>query len=383
MTHPTLIEVPSVFGEPVRNLEPSNVLTRPKKYIEVRQYPLNFTNQDLTIAYRNGLKFNLPRQYSRDHQALVIRTEICIDNLVEINADHLLSVVQEHCSSELKLFQAAISPQDQPYPYREPYGGVNLIIDYSISIQELRKHGGSVYFHDVDIMVSHLPVELAPEHPHSEQGRLKTICLETHQREGSRFGFAIEIVDNQGTIGDRYINIGGRVSKIPATEDPRKMDGIYVSWNQSVSGKLSLPETALQHLSADDADLEFNLFKSYGEAEQFGNGDESRKRQLVELEHEATIAKTQLALEKAETDRENIRLEQSLKTLTFQHDTLKSEREDLMNRQNLLHEAEKQRLKDHYEARSYRRKDDSEVLRVLPVIAMGIGAVIMAIKAFF
>jgi hypothetical protein len=383
MTHPTLIEVPSVFGEPVRNLEPSNILTRPKKYIEVRQYPLNFTNQDLTIAYRSGLKFNLPRQYSRDHQALIIRTEISIDNLVEINADHLLSVVEEHCSSELKLFKDAISPQDQPYPYREPYGGINLIIDYSISIQELRKHGGSVYFHDVDLMVSHLPVELAPDHPHSEQGRLKTICLETHQHEGKRFGFAVEIVDNQGTIGDRYINIGGRVSKIPAIENPRKMDGIYVSWNQHVSGKMSLPETTLQHMSPDVADLEFNLFRTYGEADAHGNGEESRKRELVSLEHETTLAKSQLAKEKAETDRENLRLEQSLKTLTHQHDTLKTEREEFVNKQNLIHEAEKQQLKDFYEARSYRRKDDSEVLRVLPVIAMGIGAVIMAIKAFF
>lgn len=384
MDLPSLTEVHSVFGEPVRNVAPaSKISSQGRKFIEVRQWPLNFTTQDLSIAYRNGLSINLPRQYSRDSEALIIRTEIRLEGLVEINVKHLLSVAEEHCSSEMKLIRQAISLRDQHNPDMEPFGGLILVIDYSISLAELRKFGGSVYFHEADLLVSHLPVDRAPQHPYSEQGTLSTLRYEQHRNGHERFGFVIEIIDNQGKIGERYINIGRRVSKIPPKLDPRRLDGIYVSWTQAVSGRLSLPEEQIQCFSPEEADTEFNLFKTYAEAETYGDGDLARKKELVTLEHATVVEKAQLQHEKTRSDQDTLKLETNLKELVHEHEVLKQDRDRAHQRLDLMRETERQQMKDYYENRSVQRKDGSELLRIIPAIVMGIGAVILAVKALF
>lgn len=389
MTLAAHIEAPSVFGEPV--LSPDGVLKtgKQKRYIERRSYPLNFTAQDLSIGYRDGLKINLPRQYDVDHQnQLVIRTELILSNLVEINVDHLLSVVDEHCSPEMRLVRTALTPEKEFNPYRrntygQEFDGLNLTIDYSISIPELRNYGGTVYFHDVDLLVSNLSLDRCPEHPYSEQGMLRTRAMDLQQQTGGRFGFSIEIIDNQGVIGDRYINIGGQVSRIAASTNYRKMDGVYVSWNHGVSGKLDLPDTQVRMYPPEEADVEFKLFRSYAEAIHYGNGDEARKKELAELEHRTALQKSKLAEEKVISDRKALELDQALKSLTHQHEALRVERDEILSRQSHTLEIEKQKIRDYYEGRSYERKDRSEVVKILPTIAMGIGALILAVKAFF
>ena len=68
---------------------------------------------------------------------------------------------------------------------------------------------------------------------------------------------------------------------------------------------------------------------------------------------------------------------------------LEMEREKYKNEIEILHSKEEHRLKmereyvkDHYEDRSYVRKDSSEGLKMLPTIAMGIGALVIAFNAF-
>lgn len=382
MTSSAQIEVPSVFGEPIINTEGVFITNNHKKHVEVRTAPLNFTSQDLTIAYRNGLKINLPRQWDKDHQGqLVIRTELVFHNLVEINIDHLLSVADEQCSPEMRLIKTTIQTPDLTNPYRREFEHTTITLDYSISIPELKQFGGSVYFHDVDLMVSQLSVDMAPDHPYSERGLAQQQCVDVGSQ--TRFGFSIEIVDNQGGIGDRYINIGGRVSRIPSTVDVRKMDGIYVSWNQSVSGRQSVPETQIRCYDPEDADAEFKLFRSYGDALSYGNGDDFRKRELAELEHRTATIKATAAAEKADLDRRNQDLDHSYKKLQFEYDRLRAERDEILSRQSHQMEMEKQKLRDYYEGKSYDRKDRSEVVKFLPAIVTGIGALVIAIKAAF
>jgi len=383
MTSSAQIEVPSVWGEP--NISTDGVLktAKHKKYFEVRTAPLNFTSQDLTIGYRNGLKINLPKQWDPDHQSqLVVRTELIISNLVEINLNHLLSVVDEQCSSEMKLIKAKIQLPDSSNPYRREFESTIITLDYSISIPELKSFGGSVYFHDLDLMISQLPVEEAPDHPYSERGMARQQCIDVN-RHHNRFGFSIEIVDNQGAIGERYINVGGQVSRIPATVNFKKMDGIYISWNQSVKGRLDKPDTQVRCFEPAIADAEFRLFKTYGEALSYGNGDEARKKELADIEFQTASIKARAAAEKAELDRKNQQLDFDLKQLQHQFDMLKAERDEILSQQSHRMEIEKQKIRDYYESRSYDRKDSSEVVKFLPAIITGVGAIILAIKAFF
>jgi hypothetical protein len=378
-------ETPSVFGVPTLNGDGVMKLHDQRKLVSVQVSPLNFTHMDLTVGYRNGLVFRIPKQYDPDHQALILRTEIFLPSLIEINAHHLLSVVDEHCSSEMRLVKAALSPnRDDNGPYRDThFGGTTLIIDHEISIQEVRQYGGSVYFHDVDLLISTLPQAQAPLHPYSEQGMLRTACVDVHRSNLGRFGFSIEIVDNQGRIGDRYMNIGGHVTHIPAGVNPRKLDGIYIGWNQGVTGRLDVPETIFKCYDPEVADQEFKLFRSYSEAERFGNGDEARREELAKLEHSTALLRAELQAEKAKADRKALEMEQAMSTLKHENEMLTRSRDEVLSRRNHDMEIERQKVKDHYESRSYQRKDDSEVVKVLPAIVVGVGAVIMAIKAFF
>ncbi len=379
-------ELQSVFGEPTLNPAGTNRYLQHKRYLDTSLSLLNFTNQDLTIGYRNGLVLTLPRQVDSEQRCLVIQTELRFPTLLEINATHLLSVLEEHCSAELRLVNIVLRPPKQRTPNNpyqtDVYGGVNLTIEYSISIAELKQFGGSVYFNDVDLMISQLPQEKAPFHPYSEMGMRHAEHTDLRKYGGGKFGFSVEIIDNQGAIGDRYLNFGGSVSVITATINPRKLDGIYINWNNSVKGRLDAPEANGHRYTAEQADAEFHLFRNFADAQRNGNGDLSRQEELTKLEHTNSLLKLELQTEKTKAERMTAELDAKLKALTFQQETLAKERQASVDKQNHLLEAERQKMRDHYESRSYERKDTSEVVKVLPAIIIGIGAIFMAVRAF-
>jgi hypothetical protein len=348
--------------------------------VQTRLQVLNFTNEDLTVAYRQGWKFRVPKQYDPEHQSLILRLELSIPSLVEINAQRLLSVVQERCSAELGLLQASLRPKFERF--ETLIGGHDLVIDYSISIPEIKRYGGTVYFHEVDLLISLMDQDEAPDHPFSEEGMNSTVASD-HLQPNTRFGFTIEIIDNLGKEGDRYINISGKVFKIVAKSDPRKMDGAYVSWNAGVSGRLDIPEAKAKRYDMSDADVEFKLFRTYAEAMNFGDLSQARKEELAQLEHDNLALKASLMKEKAVIEQKNLRLEADLKEVTQRYDAIKTERDMLLDKETHYQKLEELKLKDHYERRSYDRKDGSEVLKVLPAVVVGLGAVFMAVKTFF
>lgn len=380
MTQVAHVETPSVFGNPLQNHDGHRRMYNQRPSIETRLKIINYTSQDLTVGYRNGAKFRVPKQYDREHQSLILRWEISAPSLVEINAQHLLSVVQEQCSAELELLRTTLKPRLEQY--NSLLGGLELTIDYSISIPELRSYGGTVYFHEVDLLISVLDQEDAPEHPYSALGMTAAIPVD-HRQPNGRFGFSMEIVDNLGQAGDRYINIGGKVFKIAAKADPRRMDGAYVSWNMGVSGRLDIPQEKAKRYDMSDADVEFKLFRTYAEAANFGDLDTGRKEELAQLEHNNAVAKLELLNVKAAGEQKALRLESELKEATVRYDALKADRDEILSKLKHKQTLEELQLKDHYDRKSYVRKDGSEVLKVLPAVIVGIGAVFMALRSFF
>lgn len=346
--------------------------------VETRLQVLNFTDRDLTVGYRQGWNFRVPKRYDPEHHSLILRFTLTLPSLVEINAQHLLSVVQEQCSAELGLLKAALAPKIEE---GNVLGGFDLVIDYSISVPELMRYGGTVYFHEVDLLVSVLSQDEAPLHPYSEKGHHQSAAVD-HKHANGRFGYTIEIVDNLGEIGERYVNLNGRVFKITPKEDARKADGVYVSWSNAVTGKTSVPQTNRRRYDVAEAEAEFKLYRTYAEALNFGDEATTRKEELARLQHDNQVAQQALLNQKSDAESRNLQLQTDLTEITQRYELLKLERDNLIGQQQAEMKRKEMITKDHYEERSYVRKDSSEVVKVLPAIIVGLGAVIMAVGKF-
>lgn len=394
MAQTAQLEIPSAFGEPA--LAPTGVHTRDQNSKVPLEYTVKYLNYlpvDVTIVWRNGMKFKLPRQFNEQSQCLVVRIEIRIPSLVEINADRLLHVIDKHCTAEMRLLKTAMSPQAQPTQFNH-WGvtrGGNVHLEYSLSLEDLEDYGGTLYFHELDNVVSLLPYDSVPDHPYSENSLTSTICMKGVPEADNQFGFSIQIVDNKGKEGDRYTNVAGKVFRIPAMKVPGMMDGVYVAWNGAVTSEQAMSQKGSQRFTFEQADEEYRLYRSYAQAL---NANED-----LLIEKKEALANKQLELEKlkAEGAAAKLKGEQDLLKATEKYTKLEAKLKEAQLRRDEVqreldakakeasHRSEMQRMehKDHYERRSYDRKDSSEAVKFLPGLIVGIGAVFIALKSLF
>lgn len=337
---------------------------------------INHLAVPLTVGWRSGLKFTLPPQPSMFNQNLIIRVEIRVSHSVKIDMQRTLSVVGEESTAELKALREALALQMKG----PSYGDATFTLDYPLSLEDLQNYGGTVYYNELDCLISLLALDQAPPHPYSVAGRNQQL-IETSAlgQDGCGFGYSIDLVDSAGRYGDRYINIGGKIYRIPAVSDPTRRDGIYVISNAPVQGALGGDKPVVKHYPFEGADSTLGLYRTAEEAEQLGDASLARKLELAELEHQLIVNKRELLDAKHTHERELLDKDRELKQLQRQRELDALELQRVREREEL----ERQRVKDLYEDRSYRRKDSSEALKFIPSIVVGIGAVLLALKAFF
>lgn len=329
----------------------------------------------LIVEWRSGFKFTLPSRPNFASNRLIVRVEIDFAHSVKVDVNRLLSVVEETTTPELKAMRDAFRSDIRS----TTFGGMVLTLDYALRLEDLESYGGSVYYHELDCLVSMLPYDQAPPHPYGVRGSNLRLIEASPAGKQCGFGYSVDVVDNTGRYGDRYINIGGKIYRIDAVKDPTRRDGIYVVSNAPVQGELGLTGPVVKHYPFEGADTQLGLFRTAEEAEQLGDASLARKRELADLEHELNRNKTELQSAKHQHDLEMIRKNQELEEVKRSHERDASELERLRGKEEL----ERQRIKDYYEDRSYQRKDNNEVLKFIPSIMVGIGALLMAVKGIF
>lgn len=256
------------------------------------------------------------------------------------------------------------------------YGGMTLTLDYSLTLEQLRRYGGSVYFHELDCVLSLNSLEEAPPHPFSAEGSSMRLIETSPASSGCSFGYSVDVVDNMGRYGDRYINIGGKIYRIDAVKDPVRRDGIYVVSNAPVEGELGGIGPVVKHYPFEGADTQLGLFRTAEEATHLGDASQARKRELAELEHELSIGRKQLQAAKEAHELDMLGMTREMEQLKR-----KGERDAAdLERLRALEELEQKRIKDYYDGKSYERKDNHEALKMIPAIIVGIGAILLALK---
>lgn len=236
-----------------------------------------------------------------------------------------------------------------------------MMIEYFVPIEQLTDvYNQYLYLEELDLVVSASLSKHQLIHPFSIKGKMEKQLHDIHHRENSSSpisGISIINVDNSGDniqANTFYTNLGGQVVKIPAIRNEAQRDGLYVyTHNQMEGEKIKPKETvylthsdALSHTRVDVP----AFYRTYAEAESLGNLVEKQKEEQRKIEFEQNARLTQL---KAELELKKAEFEQF--------------KREMENRS--------MERKDHYEERSYRRKDESEWLKWV----MGVGGVVIGL----
>lgn len=378
-------QVPSHFGVSTRTPEGSLNQRTMHSPVEFRVAFANNLGVPITVAARNGLKFVVAPEPSTFHKTFVIRVYITIKPAAYESVMQSLSAALAGKSKELETLSEAVTCSFNG----NSWNGGQVVLDYEITYEQLSKLGGSVYYHDVDYVVSLEPVTSAVNHPHSEKGRHHQATCESslaskefseHSQGEVGFGYAIIMIDNHGVHGPRYINISNQVYKITPKRDLSKRDGIFIVSNHSMSSKGGNGSFESRWYDFENAEEALGLYRTLDEAMYGGDKTLAAKDNLVKAQAEVERLKAERqrldeanAIDKARYEAEmrerDVKLEQEREAIA--RERAEREHQEAVRRQE---------LKDHYEERSYVRKDTSEGLKFLPTLMVGLATLFGVLK---
>jgi hypothetical protein len=377
---------PAYFGQArIASLGPSD-RTNLNSPITFTWSFVNNLKTPVSIEDRSGFKFQLDPEHSMFNNELIIRLDIRIRNTVKLNTQRLLSAVDDFSSPCLTVYREAL--REQVLVNR--HNGATITVDYAIKLEDIKKAGGSIFYHEIDKLISIENFDHTPPHPHSERGRKENvIALVNDSYFSMGFGYSVRIVDNNKTFGLRYLNISGTIFKIEPVMDLEKESGVYL-YNRFYNEELGEYETTTMRYDLETGSEKLKLFKSHSEAVDYldnASNDSVLKIELAKLEHELNVKKNELQITKHSSDILLLKKESEFKLIEL-------ERNNYVREANIAQTAivaenetkvleDRQRIKDHYEDKSHVRKDTSETLKFIPSVIVGVGAFLLALKALF
>lgn len=318
------------------------------------RYFSNF-NKELLIRDRHGISLIMPANPDGQEEKLIIYYERKVCYSVKNNLSLLLNDFKKQYE-QLNIVKKSFNLNFDI----NKNGDVNFILTYIITNEDLVRNNGFVYYNDLDIIVSLLPDQDTPPHPYSEEGRVSNLIIFDQfekEHKTNNFLYTIKIVDKQFLIPDQYINISGKVFKVPICRLSDEKDGIYVG---CFTNKTQ-PIDHTPYYGIDDGKKILNLFNSKEEAITLGNVEYLSKEKAIKIENELTEKKLELA------------------KLKNENEELKTEYSKIEHKLHL----EKEALKYKYDIKTIERKDTSDSVKFIPAIIAGVGAVFGALFAIF
>lgn len=341
---------------------------------------INKTGVDLSLIERSGLRYTVPSEMNIGTRVFIIRTETRIQR----NAlDEISKFLQQHNTTGDNLSKIKFSILENKN--KTTWDGLAVYIDHEIDIDEINNAGGSIYVKPKDVVLSRSSIYNAPPHPYSEDSISDYVLQnEDPPTPGSPY-FRLELIDNDNSIANRFISVFGDLHELVPKQDENRENGIYYS-RVVKSLNIDLPYSVdRKKYSFKDAEEALGIYRTKEEALSFGDIKNARKEALVELEHQINLMKSELQNKKIENDAITADNERTISDIEFSRkleEAKYQERIRILEREKAeiehLRELEKNMRKDYYENRSYERKDQSEIVKFIPYMIMGIGAVIVA-----
>lgn len=352
---------------------------------------INGLNIPITVVLRSGLQITLPPTTVGGYRDFIVRHRVVTTREVKVNTVAL----SNNTSVESQLIRETIEKGETRYQQ-----GQRIIeLKYAVSRDELLGSGGSLYLTNLDIVITTLRDHAIPFHPHSEAGiRNRMIEENEHINTVGSFGYTIEIIDNTGVFGDRFVNVNNEVFKIHVRKDPNRPSGVYRVSSGPVKGDVDFAPPKSEYYTFDEIPTTLGLYKSYEEALTLGDVFAARKVELDELAISIKREEAELKAEKQrreaafdrlkhELEEERLRQEDERKRKEAEFKATESrflERQARLKEEiaELEHRRQMESIhrKDHYEEKSYQRKDSSDLLKYIPAVVAAVAAIFVAVR---
>jgi hypothetical protein len=371
------------FGDQISIDLPSPYERRNRRGDSPVEYKVSYINNlphDVVIGWRCGLKFTVPSTADFNSTSFIVRLEITIRQDAVKELETQLSFIDANSPKELQQLREAFVRRTQ----ENIYWGATLVLDYPITKETLTEYGGSVYFHELDQVFSLLPYDAVPDHPYSEQGRLARMAVVGPSDTASKdFFYSMEVVDNLGKFGDRFLNLNGEIYRLHPRKSNIRRDGVYLFYGNRVINNILEPERNYRFFDLSIADEALGLYKTYTEALNHGNHAKNHETQMKETELQTQRMKVELQNQRQKFDIQLLNAEKENRRLQAEFEERERISKAAIAELEQRHAAERTRVKDYWEDRSHQRKDQSEALKFIPALIVGIGATLLAIKKWF
>lgn len=243
---------------------------------------------------------------------------------------------------------------------------------YYTELSELVNEGGALFIPTLN-MVACLPTTIGKvRHPlsHYTKSDFQDMLMD-------QLSISCTLVDNEGRLPEIWFTCLGLTRLIKSKAIPVKPSGIYITANNNVVDGQARPKEDVKFIPIADLIANFeNRGKDYflnsfhrtkADAESFGDVSTA-----IEREHQS-----ELAAYKRERDIATKEFEESKRAHDVTLLTLEKQQKEMEHVAKL----EALTTKDHYEKRSYSRKDSSEVWKYLPVAVSTLGLLVSLLKA--
>lgn len=332
-THPVKMNCSHVVEVEKADVVQQNVLGAISKKTIFR----NGTRFHIKVTERSGLSFVVPPENPGSFQAT---GSFAVDvyynyshNRVIMDPDGMTNIITDADIKERVALRNSLRAAK-----RSNFDSVSVGTSYIVDGKEFSaKNSDKLYIEALDIVISIYisgnPTDVI--HPHSVDGNI----ILSNVSDVEFFKYQIEIFDPRNRIGNRYINVGGKVHTVPVSRNSNKPEGVYVT---SITGA-GINNVDVEFYTLEEAcELPF-LHRSYDEADAFGSDTAAIKRahELRVLNHKGDIA---------EKDERKSIIDEVMSQLKHQRDL------------DSLYE------KDRYDRRSSERRDFAELLKWLPIV---------------
>lgn len=355
-------------------------------------YISNSTNSPITVLSRNNLPITYPALSGGNQRdsKLSVRTTyrfrsypVILDTINNIQK-YMKSYGSKNAELDLILTTLLKVYNNTGNTNRQ----AEVTVEHSYSWVELQEKK-KLYCPSTDLFISLGNYHHELVHPFSREGSAYSEYYNFVENKKVS-GIFIELIDNDNEINDRYLFAGKEVIKVEVHKDGQRPSGVY--YTSASNNKLNETHVTPLYMSFTEAEEKIGLYKSKEEAISGGNPELLLKKSLQCMDADIEEVRKENALLKETTRKDEILREAEISKLKYDQDIIKAKLDaDIASMNGKLETAKRENAmlaaqleakssvsKDHYESRSYERKDNSDIIKTAAVCvtaAIGIFAI--------